>query len=40
VIAGDDERAKGSVMVKDLTSGEQSEVPADALVAWFTERRG
>ncbi len=27
VIAGDDERAKGSVMVKDLTSGEQSEVP-------------
>jgi histidyl-tRNA synthetase len=40
VIAGDDERAKGSVMVKDLTSGEQSEVPQAELPAWVTTRRG
>ena len=39
VIAGDDERVKGSVMVKDLTSGEQSEVPQAELAHWFGERR-
>jgi histidyl-tRNA synthetase len=39
VIAGDDERAKGSVMVKDLTSGEQSEVPQAELPHWFGARR-
>jgi histidyl-tRNA synthetase len=39
VIAGDDERAKGSVMVKNLISGEQSEVPQAALAHWFGERR-
>jgi histidyl-tRNA synthetase len=39
VIAGDDERAKGSVMVKDLESGQQSEVPHGQLAEWFTARR-
>jgi histidyl-tRNA synthetase len=38
VIAGDDERAKGSVMVKNLASGEQSEVPRAELARWFGER--
>jgi histidyl-tRNA synthetase len=40
VIAGDDERAKGTVMVKDLTSGEQAEVPTAGLSPWFAGRRG
>jgi histidyl-tRNA synthetase len=39
VIAGDDERAKGSVMVKDLTSGEQTEVAAAHVAEWFSARR-
>jgi len=39
VIAGDDERAKGSVMVKDLESGQQSEVPHGQLAEWFGARR-
>jgi histidyl-tRNA synthetase len=39
VIAGDDERAKGSVMVKDLASGQQSEVPRADLATWLAARR-
>ncbi len=39
VIAGDDERAKGSVMVKDLESGQQSEVPHGQLAEWFGAHR-
>jgi histidyl-tRNA synthetase len=38
VIAGDDERAKGTVMVKHLTSGEQTEVPQADLARWFDAR--
>jgi len=39
VIAGDDERANGTVMVKNLTSGEQSAVPRADLATWFAARR-
>jgi histidyl-tRNA synthetase len=39
-IVGDDERAKGSVMVKDLTSGEQTAVPRAEVTGWLRARLG
>lgn len=42
VVVGPDDRAKGQVMVKDLTSGRQEAVPLDQVVetltAWLTRR--
>ena len=37
-IVGDDERAAGTVMVKDLTTGEQTPVPRGEVAAWLTGR--
>jgi histidyl-tRNA synthetase len=38
-IEGDDERARGDVTVKDLTSGEQTAVPRSGIAAWLAARR-
>jgi histidyl-tRNA synthetase len=38
-IEGDDERARGEVTVKDLTSGEQTAVPRSGVAAWLAARR-
>jgi histidyl-tRNA synthetase len=37
-IVGDDERAAGTVMVKDLTTGEQTPVARGEVAAWLTAR--
>ena len=37
-IVGDDERAAGTVMVKDLTTGEQTPVPRGEVAAWLKGR--
>ena len=37
-IVGDDERAAGTVMVKDLTTGEQTAIPRDEVAAWLKDR--
>jgi histidyl-tRNA synthetase len=37
-IVGDDERAAGTVMVKDLTTGEQTPVPRGDVAAWLSGR--
>lgn len=37
-IVGDDEQAAGTVMVKDLTTGEQTPVPRGEVAAWLTGR--
>ena len=37
-IVGDDERAAGTVMVKDLTTGEQTPVARGEVAAWLTGR--
>jgi histidyl-tRNA synthetase len=37
-IVGDDERTAGTVMVKDLTTGEQTPVPRGDVGAWLTGR--
>ena len=39
IIVGDDERAKGTVMVKELATGQQAEVAGADLDAWFAARR-
>jgi histidyl-tRNA synthetase len=39
VIVGDEERAKGTVNVKNLATGEQNEVAADQLANWLAARR-
>jgi histidyl-tRNA synthetase len=39
VMLGKDEAARDAVAVKDLRSGEQVEVPREALAAWLQERR-
>ena len=37
-IVGDDERGAGTVMVKDLTTGEQTPVPRTGVAAWLQSR--
>ena len=37
-IVGDDERAAGTVMVKDLTTGEQTAIPRGQVAAWLQSR--
>ena len=37
-IVGDDERAAGTVMVKDLTTGEQTPLPRGEVAAWLSGR--
>ena len=38
VILGEDELARGLAKIKDMTSGEQVEVRADAVAAWLADR--
>jgi histidyl-tRNA synthetase len=38
-IEGDDERARGEVTVKNLTTGEQTAVPRSGVAAWLDARR-
>jgi len=38
-IEGDDERTRGEVTVKNLTTGEQTAVPRSSVAAWITARR-
>jgi histidyl-tRNA synthetase len=37
-VIGDDERAKGTVAIKDLLSGEQQSVPRAEAASWIAER--
>ena len=40
VVCGDDEWARGTCLVRDMATGEQTEVPLDALVAQLIDAKG